>query len=475
MKRIAIFITTYNRPNLLLSLLKDIYREARGFDLNLLIIDDHSSEDYIAVKYYLQERFAGRYKFIENPVNHGKQFYWKTITNGFQYMASVDFEYFILLQDDLRLMASFFKKAISAFDSILDDQKACLSIRTELSRVMTPCWTNYVPHYVNFPGIECIRTGWVDMLFISDKRFFTILNYQIFPIDNRWSSNKNLSSGVGMQISRRLISQGHSIYALKRSLVIHDHHPSLMHPLLRQDTKLITNHNMDKITATMATMPGREESLKEVITSIIDQVDELRIYTNNLHQVPVNLHNKKIKWLFSKDHAGDIGDAGKFYSIDDIQGYHLTIDDDLIYPPDYVARLISAIEHYERRCTISLHGRSFPPGKISSYYRSATGCYSCLRSVARDVFVHVVGTGVLAYHTDTVRVPFETFQAANMADVWFSKYCQEKKVPRLVLKHAGGWVKDSPYYDQATSIYFNNCNDDTLQTQVMNSIVWTLP
>lgn len=481
MKKIVIFITTFNRPDLLVLLLKDIHRESKSFDIDLLIINDHSTNDYSPVTSFLEERFSGRYHYIVNRQNFGKQYYWKTIANGFRYVADLDFEYFIQLPDDVRLVKSFFNRAIKSWDAITDKDKTCLSIAANFSRLMKPCWTSYQPHAVSFGNIDLIKTGWVDLCYISSRAFLQLLNFTIEPVDTRWTSRDGFSSGVGMQISRKLISQGHSIYSVKRSLVIHDHHPSVMHPRHREEVRLLTNHDMDKIVATMATMPGREESLRDVIASIIDQVDELRIYANNLHKKeiklhipPIYLHHRKLKWLFSDDHAGDLGDAGKFYHIEDIDGYHFTIDDDIIYPPDYVATMVEAVDRYERRCAVSLHGRTFGPGSIRSYYHCAAGQYSCMRHVAADKHAHVIGTGVLAYHTDTLRIPFSEFQASNMGDIWFSKYCQEKKIPRIILKHEAGWVKDSQNYDQSNTIYADNCKDDTLQTKVVNSVKWSL-
>ncbi|WP_422824221.1 glycosyltransferase [Xenorhabdus thailandensis] len=37
-------------------------------------------------------------------------------------------------------------------------------------------------------------------------------------------------------------------------------------------------------------------------------------------------------------------------------GYLFTLDDDLIYPPDYIEKLIEKIEKYERNVFICVHG-----------------------------------------------------------------------------------------------------------------------
>jgi len=474
MQKIVIFITTYNRPELLKQLIKDIIRERNGYILDLIIINDHSTLDYSQVINQLNDHFPDNHRYIVNPENYGKAYYWKTVSRGYNLLLGETFDYFIQLPDDVRLIKGFFKRATDSFDAIHDSQKTCMNILVEYSRLMKPCWTDVMPKPISFNGIDLIRTGWVDMCFISNVSFFKALNFTINAVDLKWSTKKGVSSGVGMQISRRIIAQNKSIYSVKRSLVMHGDHRSVMHPEHRQAVPLITNHDMSRIIATMATFPGRERCLQEAVESLIDQVDELHIYANNLHKKQINLHHKKLKWHFSNDHLGDLGDAGKFYQVEKINGYHFTVDDDIIYPADYVAEMVNAIEKYDRKAVISLHGRIMPPEKVQSYYKNHARQFSCLRAVQADIRAHIVGTGVLAYHTDTLNIPFEIFQAANMADIWFSKYCNEKGIPRVIIQHRGGWIRESVSLDQTGTIYSNNVNDCSFQTKIVNSVPWNL-
>jgi hypothetical protein len=231
----------------------------------------------------------------------------------------------------------------------------------------------------------------------------------------------------------------------------------------------------DKITASVASMPGRIKSLKDTVKSILPQVDQLQVYLNNYDSVPDYLLHEKIKVFLSKDYSGDLGDSGKFYECDKISGYHLTIDDDLIYPDNYVESLISAIARYDKKCVVSYHGRIFNNLPVISYYKGATVQLACLRKVPVDRFVHVVGTGVLAYHTDTINLKLSAFKFPNMADIWFSEYCNDRNISRVVLAHRSGWITLSEKYDEAGSIFTNHINDDKLQTEITNSVNWKLP
>ena len=58
---------------------------------------------------------------------------------------------------------------------------------------------------------------------------------------SRWEKDKNLSSGVGCQLSERLLSLGYNMYHTTQSLVIHDGEDSKMNIEERILNKLKTN------------------------------------------------------------------------------------------------------------------------------------------------------------------------------------------------------------------------------------------
>ena len=232
----------------------------------------------------------------------------------------------------------------------------------------------------------------------------------------------------------------------------------------------------DKIIASVASMPSRSSSLMETVNSIVPQVDELHVYLNDYNIIPEYLNYDKIKIFLSQNEVGDLGDVGKFFTSGKIEGYHFTIDDDLIYPEDYVKNTIEVIEKYNRKCVVSYHGRRFHKFPISSYYRSArvNDRFACLRDEKRFEWLHIGGSGVTAYHTDTIKFDVSDFKAKNMADIWYSKKCQENKVPILHIPHKKGYIIESEQYDKNTSIFAHCHVDDTYQTNIINSINWDL-
>lgn len=470
--KIKILITTYNRPKMLVDLLKNLKQQTNEHELSLLIVNDCSTLNYKPVLKYLKTAWFNRYDYFITEKNYGKRDYWQLINFAYHQLQSEQFDFIVQLPDDVLVVDDFFDKAIHAFKIIPDANKSCLNILNDYSRNGKSFWTNSKVVHHNFNGIGILNTGWVDMCYISTKNYLELLNFKINPVNYKWSDNKKLSSGVGRQISMRLVSSGNSIYQVNKSLVIHDDHPSVMHPEHRTEVPLITNHNLDNVTATMATFPGREGALEEAVASIINQVDELHIYMNDIDTYPFFSGNPKIKLYFSKDHRGDLGDAGKFYNSHLIKGYHFTVDDDIIYPADYVSTLIAAIEKNQRRAIISCHGRMFDKLPVQSYYKGHSAAYSCMHSMNNDVFAHVIGTGVLAYHTDTIQVNLDIFEYTNMADIWFSKYCNENNIPRIILAHRAKWIRTSKKYNKNGSIYVHQSINDSIQTEVTNSVKW---
>lgn len=226
----------------------------------------------------------------------------------------------------------------------------------------------------------------------------------------------------------------------------------------------------------MATMPPRLPALKQTIPLIIPQVDHLFIYLNDFDDIPDFLLHDKITCFMSQEYAGDIGDVGKFFGCENwhkTESYIFTIDDKILYPPNYVAESIKAINHYGKKAVISFHGRNIKPG-CRSYYHEPKEYFGVYDSVPFDQFVHEVGTGAMSFYSKLCKVPISCFEHINMTDIYFSMFLQRKKIPMVVRAHKRGWIKMSRLHDDSYSIHNVFNKDDTFQTQVVNSFKWEI-
>lgn len=201
-------------------------------------------------------------------------------------------------------------------------------------------------------------------------------------------------------------------------------------------------------TASMATIPGRADSWCEAVRSIEPQVDSLHYYFGN----------------------NELGDANKFRGVIGKKGYCFTIDDDLIYPENYVDYMISKIEEYDRKAVITLHGKIILNQPISSFYGGEFLKFRCLDKVSKDIPVHIPGTGVMAWHSDTIQFNMDDFPEKNMADIWAGIKCEKEGVQRVCVKHDAGWLQ---HISNDTDLYRQNRSRDSILTEAINSIEWS--
>lgn len=232
--------------------------------------------------------------------------------------------------------------------------------------------------------------------------------------------------------------------------------------------------NNNKVIFNVASMPQREKSLHDTVLSVLPQCDELHVYLNDYQKVPYYLYHPKIFYYLSSEHLGDLGDVGKFFRVHNLQGYIFTIDDDLVYPETYADDMIRQIERFNRKAVITAHGRIFHEGrKCTSLYSDFKEGFACTRQ-SREAFIHLLGTGVTAYHSSTVEVDLHIFEAINMADVWLSLHLQQNNIPIFCIAHEGGYIRESKNYDRAYTIW-NFCHGkDDYQTQMINTVNWKL-
>ena len=201
----------------------------------------------------------------------------------------------------------------------------------------------------------------------------------------------------------------------------------------------------EKITAYMATFPSREPLIGKAINSLIEQVDKLVIWVNGEMNLPNECYHEKVELYFGKDILGiDIGCGGKFAFAFEWEGYVFTVDDDIIYPSDYVEKSIAKIEEYNRKCVFSWHGRrTVLPMTV---YRSAKDMIkncSFQQNVDEDTECHIIGTGVMFFHASTIipKYDFMEMRHMNVSDIHFAQSMDMRQIPTIVAAHNKGWLK----------------------------------
>ena len=241
----------------------------------------------------------------------------------------------------------------------------------------------------------------------------------------------------------------------------------LCNDIIKSKINRVNNPKKDKITAYMATFPSREENVEKAVDSLINQVDEIVLVCN----ADMNIKKRKKLNIYNiSDLIGDVGCAGKFIFCYEWNGYVLTVDDDFIYPKDYVEKTIANIEKYNRECVISWHGRTddFP---IKKYKKGYKDFYQCTKNVDSDKEVNIIGTGVLGFHSDIFnKIGYDIIQMryTNCSDIFFSMALDARDIKMIVPKHDENWLLPL----KNTFFISNGTPFDGFLVNIINSYNW---
>jgi hypothetical protein len=222
---------------------------------------------------------------------------------------------------------------------------------------------------------------------------------------------------------------------------------------------------MSKIVVNISSYK-RNYGLEKVINSVIEDCDKINVALNSYDgEIPKFLFDNKINILITDNSKGD---AYKFYFLNNTEdAYYITLDDDIIYPKNFIKKIIQKCDFYERKKVITYHGRNFEKFPIESYYKSKSKRYHFLQEVSKDTKVQFGGTGLMCFHSNLFKIPFEYFIFPNMADVWIGKYCMENNIDIICVEHKKNELSN---IDHTETIYNNGIKNDKIQSLVANSI-----
>lgn len=232
---IYVLIPTYNRPQALANLIRDLRSNDERF--RLVIVNDGPTKDYSEVDNLLIEND----KHIRLQENHGKQRFYKVINRLFAELKGKDYKYVFKLDDDLRLAEGFFEKAINRWKQIPSKQKLVMGLMSD-SRTGNASW-NGVPSDLR-NGLW--KQGWIDMIWMAEKGFLEHFGCELpsnyFEQKREqgfWKRYPKRSSQVGKWLTLNLWQDGR-FWNVAETLVYHGSHESKLNPLERKRNPLET-------------------------------------------------------------------------------------------------------------------------------------------------------------------------------------------------------------------------------------------
>ena len=184
------------------------------------------------------------------------------------------------------------------------------------------------------------------------------------------------------------------------------------------------------ISANLATFRLRKDVLQKAVNSLRDQVDVVRVYSNDY--VP-NIEGAEVVT------GEDLTDRGKFYFIGEDEIY-FSCDDDIIYPKNYVEKTLEKLNKYPN-AIITYHGRILK-GKGLNYYYGHEAIH-CLRTHKEDTFINVAGTGVSCFDASKWKPDVIQYPDQKMSDLLFSLEAAKAQKKIICASHYAGWFEIS--------------------------------
>lgn len=223
----------------------------------------------------------------------------------------------------------------------------------------------------------------------------------------------------------------------------------------------------DPVTVTLASMPRRRDQLAQVVRTLLPQADLICVHLNDYPDVPRWLEHPRIRVSRSQD-RGDLRDNGKFV-FDDLvpDGHHLLADDDIDYPDDHVDRLVAKVEQFDRHAIVGYHGAVLDL-PVESYFAGRRERFHFKRALREDIPVHLLGSGTVALHTDTLRLPLDAFPRTGMADIWLAVLAHGHGIPLIAVARPSGLLR--PLQDDGPTLYDEFRDDDSAHVDALRSV-----
>jgi glycosyltransferase involved in cell wall biosynthesis len=229
-----------------------------------------------------------------------------------------------------------------------------------------------------------------------------------------------------------------------------------------------------RVVVNVCSIPSRENIFRKTINSVIDQCDEINVYLDGYKKVPDFLVKYKDKCrVINSSAMPNLRDNGKFIRLeelvrDGVDAYYLTIDDDIVYPVDYVNSIVKTIDAFKKKCAIGVHGvilKDYPSG----YFSDKRIVYNFTKALEVHRSVNILGTGTLGFHTCLFKgLNLEVFKQSGMADIFFAIYCKENIIPMIAISRHDGWLFDmNPSAE--VSLYHEFKENDSIQAEFIKA------
>jgi hypothetical protein len=222
--------------------------------------------------------------------------------------------------------------------------------------------------------------------------------------------------------------------------------------------------------AAIATMASRIETFRKVLPLIYNQVEHVFVYLDGYSVPPSFLANFDRVTVCRAEDVGDLHCNSRYLCLQDLgtPTVVVMVDDDIIYPPDYVDRLVEALQHVEGKAIVGVHGRIFLPPHQSYARHVHTMHFKHQLDQARHV--HELGTGTCAFISSNFGIDPSEWGRSDMDDIDVAIEAQRRGLPRIAVARAAGWLMPCAEH-QPDSLWARTLIDDSEQSRRMRTLL----
>ena len=217
-------------------------------------------------------------------------------------------------------------------------------------------------------------------------------------------------------------------------------------------------------------MPTRIGTFKRALESVLPQLDSCYVFLDRFSFVPDFLSGEpKIKILRSQE-VGDYRASAKFLPLQLIEtpSNMILFDDDILYPSDYVARLLNVLAKSSGAAVAGVHGRRFH-APFTNYITGATG-FHFARALKANTAVDELGTGTCAFLSTSMDFRIQDWAYTDAVDIQMALEAQKRALPQICIERRSGWLK--PFAEnQPDSNWSKVQTDCTRHTALMRKLM----
>lgn len=212
----------------------------------------------------------------------------------------------------------------------------------------------------------------------------------------------------------------------------------------------------------MASIPTRAGDLEQVLDRIVPQLERLYLFLHGYEAIPaVARHSRIVPVLAPADSA--FRASGKFYGLLQQTGpcLYFCFDDDILYPPDYVARMTSAIVRYGGRALVGVHGTDYPDTGTSYAHDRKSRHFA--RRLRLDRVIDELGCGTVAFSSELLSIDPRRWPHGDMEDLMLAIDAERNGIDRIAVRRGRHWLVPL-HQHQPDSLWVRTLADDSRQS-----------